>query len=38
VAHGFHGGKARRGDLPPSRRLGEYGARQGDAIHIPKPR
>jgi len=27
--------KARRGDSPPSRRLGEDGARRGDAIHMP---
>jgi len=32
--HGFYGGKARRGDLPPSGCLGEYGARRGDAILI----
>ena len=33
--HGFYGGKARRGDSPPSRRLGEYGVRRGDAIRYP---
>ena len=26
--HGFYGDKARRGDSPPSRRLGEYGVRR----------
>ena len=31
---GEYGGKARRGDLPPSGCLGEYGARRGDAILI----
>ena len=33
--HGFYDGKARRGDPPPSRRLGEYGVRRGDAIRYP---